>query len=62
MNADNFDKNNVKQPAYYWKAFCYTEGQTAYSWVYVQVNENDQYQSDGDLFMTAQQFSQGLIL
>ena len=29
----------------------------AYSWVYMQVNENDQNQSSGDLFMTTRDFT-----
>ena len=31
--------------------------QKAYSWVYMQVNENDQNQSSGDLFMTTRDFT-----
>ncbi|CBY31874.1 unnamed protein product [Oikopleura dioica] len=57
MNEDKPDKRNVRIPAAYWKAFCYTNGQTSYSWVYYQENENDQTQSSPDLFMSAETFS-----
>ena len=58
MNADNDAKNNVRLPEYYWKAFCYyDQSGTAYSWVYIQINENDQTRSSGDLFMTTRDFS-----
>lgn len=56
MNQNDSSKNNVKLPARYWKAFCYS-GTTTYAWVYVQVNENDQNQSSGDYFMSPNDFS-----
>ena len=42
MNENNSDKNNVRLPEYFYKAFCYVSGSTSYSFVYIQVNENDQ--------------------
>jgi len=56
MNQNDSSKNNVKLPARYWKAFCYS-GTTTYAWVYVQVNQNDQNQSSGDYFMSPNDFS-----
>ena len=47
----NFQSRTLK------KAFCFTDGHSAYSWVYYQENENDQTQSSPDLFMSAETFS-----
>ena len=52
------DKNAVRLPYYYWKAFCYQgDDGTAYSWVYYQINENDQLQSLGENMVTTAEFS-----
>jgi len=58
MNEDNQEKNEVRLPEYYWKAFCYDNNGQTYSWVYVQINEPDQKLSSGDLFMPVSLFSQ----
>ena len=47
MNEDNDEKKPVRMPASYWKAFCHQDGNRVYSWVYSQINENDQTQSQG---------------
>ena len=60
MNGSNNSKNNVRLPKYYWKAFCYTEEGNAsntYSWVYMQLNDNNEKLSSGDLFMSVKEFA-----
>lgn len=57
MNEDNPEKNDVRLPEYFWKAFCYVGSGTSYAFAYIQVNENDQTQSSGDNVMTMSSFS-----
>ena len=47
MNEDSDEKKSVRMPASYWKAFCHDDGNRVYAWVYSQINENDQTQSQG---------------
>jgi len=56
MNESNNNKNDVRLPKFYWKAFCYTQSGTTYSWAYIQLNDNNEKLSSGDLFMTVKEF------
>ena len=44
MNEDNPEKNPVVLVQNYWTAFCYTDQDETYSWVYVQENSPDSVQ------------------
>merc|ERR1712130_10520 len=61
MNVGNSAKREVRVPAYYWKAFCYSSGSITYSWVYIQRNLNDQTASSGDNVMTVAAFSSSYL-
>ena len=44
MNEENPEKNPVVLAQNYWTAFCYTDSDETYSWVYVQENSPNSIQ------------------
>jgi len=58
LNTDDEVKHELTVPKYYWKAFCYENEGTAYSWVYMQLNSDDQKLGGGEYFLTVSNFTE----